>query len=202
MSKRLTKSGYRGVEKNNTSGWQARICVGSRSNRNRVNLGTFETAKAAAQAYDDAAIEHHGARAVLNFPNRSLRVRMRFSETNAENNATPEEPAPPPIEMPVVMPRSEPQTVPAAVRKRPTIVLPGCCPECGSSLYALAPSAVSDDDKLCRQCAHRPRRARIDARGCRVFSREPEIFAPAGISRRQIDSAEWLELNKGRGVLT
>src|SRR5260370_20265291 len=128
MSKRLTKSGYRGVEKNNKSGWQARICTGPRSNRKRVNLGTYTTPEAAAEAYDDAAFELHGKDTILNFPSRSPRIRMRSLEANAANCATPEEPAPLPI------PRSDPASAPERVAEGLPIPAQGCV-GCGRSLY-------------------------------------------------------------------
>src|SRR5260370_31810249 len=75
--RRANKSGYRGVYKNNKSGWQAKICFGPQSNKRKIMLGTFETQEEAAHAYDDAAREYHGARAVLNFPGIGTKNQVR-----------------------------------------------------------------------------------------------------------------------------
>jgi hypothetical protein len=212
MKRLFRKSVYRGVEKNNKSGWQARICTGPRSNRKRVNLGTYPTPKAAAEAYDDAAFELHGATAVLNFPSRSPRDRSRSSAlqrpnrtslvTNTVSSAPPEQPKSAPVEKPVVMPPPELQAVPAAVRARPIVVPPGCCPNCASPLYGVVGS--SDDAKKCRQCGYQTPRAKFDAHGNRMFNStgEEEAFSVMGISRRQLEDECWMDLHvKGRGVL-
>jgi len=182
----------RGVSLTAQGRFQSRIYRNGAS----VHLGVFDDVDEAAAAYRTAFIARKNS--IANPPATSG---CSVPDASVEATLEPAQPVQAPTENTPEMPTAKPTPIPAAVRKRPTIVLPGCCPECGSSLYALAPSAVSDDDKLCRQCAHRPRRAQIDEHGCRVFSREPEVFVPAGISRRQIDSAEWLELNKGRGVI-
>ncbi len=62
---RPTTSRYKGVHFNTrTRRWWAQILVRGRG----IDLGRFEDEAAAAQAYDDAAREHFGAEARLNFP--------------------------------------------------------------------------------------------------------------------------------------
>jgi hypothetical protein len=51
--------------------WQATI----RLNGKLKWLGSFESAEAAARAYDDAVLEHRGRTGVLNFPKRGRRRR-------------------------------------------------------------------------------------------------------------------------------
>src|SRR5260370_38901971 len=89
--RRANKSGYRGVYKNNKSGWQAQICFGPRSNKRKIMLGTFETQEEAAHAYDDAARHHHGDRTVLNFPAIASknRVRTRMERKAASTTENP-----------------------------------------------------------------------------------------------------------------
>ena len=61
---RKSSSTYRGVSLcTKDSRWQARI----RIKKEVVYLGRFESEEAAARRYDDAAREHHGDKALLNF---------------------------------------------------------------------------------------------------------------------------------------
>lgn len=58
-------SGFKGVwYETNISKWRAGITVGYK----KIKLGSFATPEAAAEAYDQAAKEHFGELAVLNFP--------------------------------------------------------------------------------------------------------------------------------------
>lgn len=60
-------SRYKGVCWDIANGrWRAGIGV----NRRRINLGSFTSEAAAAEAYDAAAREHHGDFAAFNFPQR------------------------------------------------------------------------------------------------------------------------------------
>lgn len=57
-------SKYRGVSRNKHSpGWIARI----QADGKRIKIGTFKKQKAAAHAYDKAALKYHGQFAMLNF---------------------------------------------------------------------------------------------------------------------------------------
>lgn len=57
-----SKSSYLGVVYNKSKGWSAKL--------KEIHLGSFLTETEAAKAYDKKAIELHGDKAILNFPER------------------------------------------------------------------------------------------------------------------------------------
>jgi hypothetical protein len=95
----VSSSGFIGVSQKPDGGFEARCHVGNHAAKRYQYLGMYETAEAAARAYDACALAHRGALAVTNFEHSEEERRSYARAPPAEPRAAPraERRAEPPV---------------------------------------------------------------------------------------------------------